>query len=54
MKAEKCQVGLFLTVTVETMEKEQSLHLTDEILASILKHGTSSETPCSSLEQSPL
>ena len=27
MKAEKCKVGLFLTVTVETTEKEQSLHL---------------------------
>ena len=38
MKAEKCHVGLFLTVTVETTEKEQSLHMNDEILASILKH----------------
>ena len=36
--AEKHQVGLFLTITVETMEKEQSLHLTDEILASILNN----------------
>ena len=37
MKAGKCQVGLFLTVTVETTE-ELSLHMSDEILASILKH----------------
>ena len=42
MKAYKCQVGLFLTVTVETTEKELSLHMGDEILASILKHDVSS------------
>ena len=42
MKADKCQVGLFLTVTVETTEKELSLHMSDEILASILKHDVSS------------
>ena len=42
MKADKCQVGLFLTVTVETTEKELSLHMSDEILASILKHVVSS------------
>ena len=42
MKLEKCQVDLFLTVTVETMEKEQFLHLHDEILPSILKHDVSS------------
>lgn len=38
MKADKCQVGLILIVTVETTEKEQSLHMSDEILALILKH----------------
>ena len=32
---------LGLTVTVETMEKEQSLYLTDDILASIFKHDVS-------------
>ena len=42
MKEEKCKVGLFLTVTVETTEKEQSLHLNNEILSSILKHDVSS------------
>ena len=35
-------MGLFLTVTVETMEKEQFLHLHDKILPSILKHDVSS------------
>ena len=41
MKGEKCQVGLFLAVTVDFMEKEQSLYLTDETLASIFKHDVS-------------
>lgn len=39
MKAEKWQVVLVLTLTVETTEKEQSLHFTDEILS---KHDVSS------------
>ncbi len=42
IKADKCQVELFLTVTVETTEKEQSLHMSDGILALILKHDVSS------------
>ena len=40
MRAEKWQVGLVLTLTVETTEKEQSLHFTNEILA-FLKHVSS-------------
>ena len=36
------KVGVFLTVTVQTTEKEQSLHVHDEILSSILKHDVSS------------
>ena len=38
MKAEKCQVE----TTEQEQEQEQSLHFTDEILASILKHDVSS------------